>query len=114
MAIINKITPNKKGVIYLIKRITMDIYQIILTIFFVVMTIVGLIVMKVDKEKAKRNAWRIKEGTLFTVAALFGGIGTTSGMFLFCHKTNHWYFVVFMPLLAVVNIVLFVFLYGII
>ena len=90
----------------------MSIYQILLVAIFVIMTIVGFLVMKIDKEKAKRGAWRIKEATLFLVAALFGGVGTTLGMFICRHKTNHWYFVVFMPLLAVVNVVLFILIFN--
>lgn len=91
----------------------MTLYEIVLTAFFVVMTIVGISVMVIDKQKAKKGAWRIKERTLFLVALIFGGVGTTIGMFTFRHKTKHWYFVVFMPLLAVINVVLYIYLLGI-
>ena len=42
--------------------------------------------------------WRVPEKTLFLATALFGGLGGTLGMFLFRHKTKHWYFRVFFPL----------------
>ena len=33
-------------------------------------------------------------------AALGGAFGSWLGMYLFRHKTRHWYFAVFMPLLS--------------
>ena len=41
----------------------------------------------------------------FLLAVLFGGVGSTAGMYVFRHKTRHWYFKVFMPCLAVIDIV---------
>lgn len=61
--------------------------------------------MGLDKSKAKRHAWRIPERTLFLASLLGGSIGTWAGMYLFRHKTKHWYFVVGMPAILVVQIV---------
>lgn len=76
---------------------------IILTALFLVMTIVGMVLMKIDKNRAIKGKWRISEAALFLVAIFMGGLGTTIGMWAFRHKTKHWYFVVFMPIFAVVN-----------
>lgn len=73
--------------------------------FFAVMSIVGFLSMYVDKTKAKRRKWRTPEWVLFLIAVLFGGVGSTAGMYVFRHKTRHWYFKVFMPCLAVIDIV---------
>ncbi|MBO4535362.1 MAG: DUF1294 domain-containing protein [Clostridia bacterium] len=78
--------------------------QIVLIAAFVVMTVVGIVIMYVDKKKAKEGKWRIKEATLFAVAILFGGVGTTIGMYAFRHKTKHWYFAVFFPIFALIDI----------
>lgn len=86
----------------------MNLYQIILLAAFGVMTLVGIIVMGVDKSKAKAGKWRIKEAALFAVAILFGGVGTTIGMYAFRHKTKHWYFAVFFPLFALIDIAMLV------
>ena len=41
--------------------------------------------------------------SLFLSAILFGAFGGTLGMFVFRHKTKHWYFRVFFPLLMVLQ-----------
>lgn len=75
-------------------------------IYFGIMNLLGLIVMGVDKWKAKHNVWRIPEKTLFLVSILGGSVGIWAGMYLFRHKTKHWYFVVGMPLILAVQVVL--------
>ena len=55
--------------------------------------------MLVDKWKAKKNRWRIRESTLLTVAALGGSIGSLAGMYLFRHKTQHLKFTLGIPLI---------------
>ena len=60
-----------------------------------VLNIVSLCLMGADKQRAVRGSWRISEKTLFISAALFGALGGCLGMFLFRHKTKHWYFRLF-------------------
>ena len=55
------------------------------------------------KRRAKKKRWRIPEKTFFITAFLGGGIGVWTGMYLFRHKTKHWYFVVFIPLITIVE-----------
>lgn len=69
------------------------------------MNIVGLVVMGIDKSKAKRHAWRIPEKVLFLISLLGGSIGTWVGMYIFRHKTKHWYFVIGMPAILILQIV---------
>ena len=76
----------------------------VLFFYVVLINIAGLAVMGVDKSKAKRHVWRIPEATLFLVSFLVGSIGTWAGMYLFRHKTKHWYFVVGMPLICVFHL----------
>lgn len=77
-----------------------------ITSYLVMMNAVGLAVMWLDKRKAINNQWRIPEKTLFLVSILGGSVGTWAGMYLFRHKTKHWYFVVGMPLILVAQLVL--------
>ena len=85
---------------------TLTPFAKILIAIFAVMTVVGILVMGIDKSRAKKGDWRIKESTLFLVALLFGGVGTTFGMIIFRHKTKHWYFKLFFPLMLAAQIAL--------
>ena len=58
----------------------MELKYIIIIGYLVVMNIVGIAVMGIDKSKAKRGAWRIKEATLFGVSIIGGSIGTLLGI----------------------------------
>lgn len=80
-------------------------------IYFVGANLVGIAVMGIDKSRARRRAWRIPEKTLFAVSLLGGSIGTWAGMYLFRHKTKHWYFVVGMPLILILQIAFMVVLH---
>lgn len=72
----------------------------ILLIVHAVMSVIGFALMGIDKRRAGNRRRRIRESTLFLVAFFGGGIGSTAGMFLFRHKTRHWYFRLFFPLFA--------------
>lgn len=71
--------------------------------YFAFITIFAFTLMGVDKRKAKKGAFRISEASLFVSALLGGAIGSVFGMLVFHHKTNHWYFQAFMPLLALLE-----------
>lgn len=85
-----------------------------ITGYILLMNIIGFIIMGVDKRKAVKNAWRIPERVLFTVAFTGGGVGCYLGMQLFRHKTKHWKFQVFVPLAAIIYILLLLKLYQIV
>lgn len=72
--------------------------------WLVLANLMGLILMAADKKRARRGVWRVPEKTLFLVAILGGSVGCWAGMYLFHHKTRHWYFVVGMPLILLVQI----------
>jgi len=52
----------------------------------------AFVLMGLDKHRARRNKWRIRETTLVLASGLFGALGGTLGMHVFRHKTRHWYF----------------------
>ena len=70
----------------------------------VIMNLVAFFLLRYDKQCAIKGKWRVPEATLFLVTALFGGIGGTAGMLVFRHKTQHWYFKLFFPLMMVIQI----------
>ena len=70
----------------------------------IVMNLVSFALMGIDKRRAQRGAWRISEKALFLTTACFGGLGGVLGMKVFHHKTQHWDFRVFFPVLLVLQI----------
>ena len=73
-----------------------------------IMNIAAFILMGLDKHRARQGKWRVPEKALFLVTACFGGLGGVLGMKVFHHKTQHWYFKVFFPVLLSVQIALLV------
>lgn len=79
-------------------------------IYLAVMNVIGVAVMWSDKRCARLHRWRIPEKVLFGVSLLGGSAGTWAGMYLFRHKTKHWYFVAGMPLILVCQAALAIYL----
>ena len=77
----------------------------------VLLNLISFGLMAYDKLCAKAGRWRVPEKVLFLAAACFGGLGGVLGMQLCHHKTKHWYFKVFFPLMLVVQAVLLIWAY---
>lgn len=60
----------------------------------------------IDKSRARRGAWRIRESTLLGTAVCFGALGALLGMYVFHHKTKHRAFALGVPALLLVQAVL--------
>ena len=76
--------------------------------YLVMINAFGLSIMGLDKKRAINNQWRIPERTLFLTSIIGGSVGTLAGMYLFHHKTKHWYFVFGMPAILIIQCVAFV------
>ena len=86
----------------------------VLVFYLIAINFFGAYIMWADKQRAKKDVWRISEQTLFLVALMGGAIGITYGMYQFRHKTKHWYFKYGMPLIMLAECAaLFYFLYKI-
>lgn len=77
-----------------------------LAIYLVIINLIGFLVMYRDKQLAKAHEWRIRESTIFITALLMGSLGVFLGMRIFRHKTKHWKFVVFIPLILIIQVIL--------
>ncbi|MED3549268.1 DUF1294 domain-containing protein [Cytobacillus praedii] len=84
----------------------------LLMIYFLIINFVGFYIMKADKEKARKHEYRISEKTLWLVAIVLGAIGMTLGMNAFRHKTKHLQFKFGLPLLALADIALCLYLFN--
>lgn len=83
-----------------------------LTVYLIIMNIVGFASMGIDKSKARRHAFRTPEKVLFMIAIFGGSLGSTIGMHIFHHKTKHWYFLYGMPAILVIHILIIAYLIG--
>ena len=77
-----------------------------LLIYLLLINAAGLLLMLIDKHKAKNNLWRIPERVLLLVAFLGGSLGSLLGMYWFRHKTKHIKFTLLVPLFLFVQSIL--------
>ncbi len=82
----------------------------IFIIYLIIINILGFLIMGLDKHKAKMGDRRIPENTLFTFTVLGGGVGTIAGMYVFHHKTKKMKFKIGMPLILILEILIFIYL----
>lgn len=78
--------------------------ETVVLIYFISMNLFGLYNMYRDKQRAIKRQYRIPEKQLFFVSVIGGSLGSWIGMYLFHHKTKHWYFVLGMPLIVLIHI----------
>lgn len=90
----------------------MDWYKIYI-LFVLGMSLFTLLVYMIDKRKAIKNRWRIKESVLLSCSFFGGALGGLLGLYLVRHKTKHWYFVVVNWLSLAIQICVFLYLYNI-
>ena len=77
--------------------------------YFITVNVLGLVLVGIDKRKAKHDKWRISEATLLSVTAIGGSIGAWVGMKVWHHKTMHKKFKYGIPLVIVLQFVLLLF-----
>lgn len=74
-------------------------------IYLIIINLIGFVIMGIDKSKAKKHKWRIPEKAFFIVSIIGGSLGSWFGMYAFRHKTKHWYFVIFIPMILAAQII---------
>ena len=75
--------------------------------YIILINFTGFSIMGIDKYKAIKNHWRIKEKSLFLIALALGGIGILIGMITFHHKTKKKKFKYGIPFIILINIFIF-------
>ncbi len=73
---------------------------------FIGWNIAVMLIFGIDKFLARRGKRRISEKNLLFLTFLLGGFGTMFGMIVFNHKTSKRKFRFFVPVAAVLNIVI--------
>lgn len=86
---------------------------IIYAIYIALASIITFILYYSDKQKAKKQAYRIPEKSLLLLSFFGGAIGGFAAMQIFRHKTRreHWYFTAVNLVGIVLHIALGVILY---
>lgn len=77
-----------------------------LLLYLLLINAVGFVLMLADKQKARKNKWRIPEATLIGVSVVGGSVGVLLGMYAVRHKTQHLKFCIGVPVILAVQIVL--------
>ncbi|OGO83209.1 MAG: hypothetical protein A2Y18_07895 [Clostridiales bacterium GWD2_32_19] len=67
--------------------------------------------MFMDKRFSIKKHSRISENALFTTALIGGSIGVYTGMFVFRHKTKHLTFLIFIPVLMLLDALVLYYLF---
>jgi uncharacterized membrane protein YsdA (DUF1294 family) len=76
-------------------------------LWFVLINIIAYVVMSEDKNKARARRERVPEKTLFLLAFMGGALGILIAMYRKRHKTKHASFRIGIPLLLLLNILLY-------
>ena len=81
-------------------------YLHIVLIYLAVINVVTFFVYGIDKWKAKKSKWRIRETALLGLAVLGGSIGAWLGMKVWHHKTLHKKFRFGVPAIIIIQFAL--------
>ena len=80
--------------------------MIILYVYLAVITLVTFFLFGIDKYKAKKSKWRVKESTLIWLAVFGGSVGAWLGMKVWHHKTQHNKFRIGIPAIFLLQVAL--------
>ena len=72
--------------------------------YLIIINIVTFLVYGIDKWKAKKSLWRIREASLLMLAVLGGSIGAWLGMKVWHHKTLHKKFRYGIPAIIIIQL----------
>ena len=74
--------------------------------YLLIINAAAFLLMRADKQKARKRQWRIPEATLFGAALLGGSLGILLGMYVFRHKTRKPRFYALIPLIFMIQMLL--------
>ncbi len=78
--------------------------------YLLTVNLLAFVLFGVDKARAVRHGWRIRESVLLGTAFLGGSLGALAAMRLFHHKTRKKKFSVGIPFMLVLHIALALYL----
>ena len=72
--------------------------------YLIIINIVTFLVYGIDKWKARKAMWRVREASLLMLAVLGGSIGAWLGMKVWHHKTQHKKFRYGIPAIIIIQL----------
>ena len=81
-----------------------------LAYYLVFLNILSFVLFGLDKLFAKNKKSRVRNSTLLGFSILGGSIGALFGMYLFRHKTQTWYYVYGVPIIFIIQLLIFYYL----
>lgn len=87
----------------------MSVIQLII-IYLIVINVATFFTYGIDKWKAKKSLWRIRETALLGLAVLGGSVGAWLGMKVWHHKTQHKKFKYGIPVILAAQMALALYL----
>ena len=85
----------------------MGVETVAIASYLAVANTAAFVAYGVDKSRAQRGAWRISERALIALALVGGALGAFLGMRVFHHKTRKPLFRIVVPLLLVIDVLVF-------
>lgn len=76
------------------------VWGLIALLWFAGCNLYGFVLMGIDKRRAQKGRWRVKEKTFFLIALFGGAPGVWLGMRRWRHKTKHMSFRLGIPFLT--------------
>ncbi len=80
------------------------------TKYLILLNIITFLAMYKDKQNAINNKWRVSEKAFLTAAIAGGAVGIFFGMYAFRHKTKKSLFKYGMPVIIIIQILLYLFI----
>ena len=80
--------------------------------YLFVLNVITFAAFGLDKRKAKKRKFRIRESVLLGLALIGGSLGAMAGMFLFHHKTRKPAFRIGIPVLFLLQGVIWILIAG--
>ena len=78
----------------------------LLLCYLLFINVIGIVLMCLDKVKAKTGCWRVSENTLILIALFGGSVGIYLGLKFFHHKTKHFKFNFIVPVILLVQLII--------
>ena len=83
----------------------MGFLEVSVLIYLLAVNVIAFILFGIDKQRARKHAFRISERTLMIWGIVGGSLGALLGMQFFHHKTKHKKFTTVLPVILFLQVI---------